>query len=32
MKKPIAWRVLDSFIAIVMFSLAIKMAYSGGWL
>ena len=32
MKKPIAWRVLDSFIAFVMFSLAIKMAYSGGWL
>ena len=32
MKKPIAWRVLDSFIAFVMFSLAIKMAYSGGWI
>ena len=32
MQRPIAWRVLDSFIAFVMFSLAIKMAYSGGWL
>ena len=31
MQRPIAWRVLDSFIAFVMFSLAIKMAYSGGW-
>ena len=32
MQRPIAWRVLDGFIAFVMFSLAIKMAYSGGWL
>ena len=32
MQKTVAWRVLDSFIAVVMFSLAIKMAYSGGWL
>jgi len=32
MQKTEAWRVLDSFIAVVMFSLAIKMAYSGGWL
>ena len=31
MQKPAAWRVLDSFIAVVMFILAIKMAYSGGW-
>ena len=31
MQRPIAWRVLDSFIAFVMFSLAIKMAHSGGW-
>ena len=31
MQRPLAWRVLDSFIAFVMFSLAIKMAYSGGW-
>ena len=32
MQKTLAWRVLDSFIAVVMFILAIKMAYSGGWL
>ena len=32
MQKTAAWRVLDSFIAVVMFSLGIKMAYSGGWL
>ncbi len=31
-QKPIAWRILDSFIAFVMFSLAIKMAHSGGWI
>ena len=32
MQKPIAWRLLDSFIAFVMFSLAIKMVHSGGWI
>jgi len=32
MQKPIAWRLLDGFIAIVMFSLAIKMVHSGGWI
>ena len=32
MQKPIAWRILDSFVAFVMFSLAIKMAHSGGWI
>ena len=32
MQKPIAWRVLDGFIALVMFSLAIKMIHSGGWI
>ena len=31
MQKPIAWRILDSFIALVMFSLAIKIAHSVGW-
>jgi len=31
MQKPIAWRILDSFIAFVMFALAIKMAQEGGW-
>ncbi len=30
-QKPIAWRILDSFIAFVMFSLAIKMTHSVGW-
>jgi L-lysine exporter family protein LysE/ArgO len=32
MQKPIAWRVLDGFIAFVMFSLAIKMVHSVGWI
>ena len=31
MQRPIAWRLLDSFIAFVMFTLAIKMAQVGGW-
>jgi L-lysine exporter family protein LysE/ArgO len=31
MQKPIAWRLLDSFIAFVMFTLAIKMAQTGSW-
>ena len=31
MQRPIAWRLLDSFIAFIMFSLAIKISYSGGW-
>ena len=31
MQKPIAWRLLDSFIALVMFTLAIKMAQAAGW-
>ena len=31
-KRPIVWRVLDSFIAFVMFSLAIKMLHSGRWI
>ena len=31
MQRPIAWRLLDSFIAFVMFILAIKMADAGGW-
>jgi L-lysine exporter family protein LysE/ArgO len=32
MQKPLAWRILDSFIALVMFSLAIKMVHSSGWI
>ena len=31
MQRPIAWRLLDSFIAFVMFTLAIKIAQEGGW-
>jgi L-lysine exporter family protein LysE/ArgO len=31
MQRPIAWQLLDSFIAFVMFILAIKMAQAGGW-
>ena len=31
MQRPISWRLLDSFIAFVMFTLAIKMAQAGGW-
>ena len=30
-QRPIAWRLLDSFIAFVMFTLAIKMAQVAGW-
>ena len=32
MQRPQAWRVLDGLIAFVMFSLAIKMVHSGGWI
>ncbi len=32
MQKPLAWQLLDGFIAFVMFSLAIKMIHSGGWI
>jgi L-lysine exporter family protein LysE/ArgO len=31
MQRPIAWRLLDSFIAFVMFGLAIKMTHTAGW-
>ena len=31
MQRPIAWRLLDSFIAFVMFTLAIKMAQAADW-
>ena len=31
MQRPIAWRLLDSFIAFVMFILAIKMAQAASW-
>ena len=32
MQKPVSWRLLDGFIALVMFGLAIKMVHSGGWI
>ena len=31
MQRLIAWRLLDSFIAFVMFTLAIQMVQAGGW-
>jgi len=31
MQRPIAWQLLECFIAFVMFTLAIKMAQAGGW-
>ena len=31
MQRTIAWRLLDSFIAFVMFALAIKMSQEAGW-
>ena len=31
MQKPVAWRLLDSLIAFVMFTLAIKIAQTGNW-
>ena len=31
MERPIAWRLLDSFVAFIMFTLAIKMTQAGGW-
>ena len=31
MQRPIAWRLLDSFIAFVMFTLGIKMAQAADW-
>jgi len=32
MKRPFSWKILDSFIAIIMFTIAIKLAYAGNWL
>jgi len=31
MQRPISWQLLDSFIAFVMFILAIKMAQAAEW-
>ena len=32
MQKPGHWRILDSLIAIIMFIIAINIAYQGGWI
>ncbi len=32
MKNPNSWRKLDFFIAMVMFSISIKLAYAGSWI
>ena len=32
MEKPYSWRVLDSLIAIIMFTISIKLAFEGSWL
>ena len=31
MQRPVAWRLFNSFIAFIMFTLAIKMAQAGSW-
>ena len=32
MENPTSWRILDFFIALVMFFISIKLAYAGNWL
>ena len=32
MQRPNSWRILDGFIALIMFTIAIKLAYAGNWL
>ena len=32
MKRPSAWRILDGLIALIMFTIAVKLAYVGNWL
>ena len=32
MKRPSAWRILDGLIALIMFIIAVKLAYAGNWL
>ena len=32
MKSPDSWRILDLFIALIMFTIAIKLAFLGNWL
>jgi L-lysine exporter family protein LysE/ArgO len=31
MQNPISWRILDFLIALIMFTIAIKLAYEGNW-
>tara|TARA_B100000795_G_scaffold269027_1_gene257277 strand:+ start:729 stop:1349 length:621 start_codon:yes stop_codon:yes gene_type:complete len=31
MQRPFSWKILDSFIAIIMFSIAFKLASAGNW-
>ena len=31
MEKPLAWRILDGLIALVMFSIAFNLAIDGNW-
>ena len=32
MQRPTSWRILDGLIALIMFTIAIKLAYAGNWL
>mgnify|MGYP003994933573 FL=1 len=32
MQNPNSWRILDFIIAIIMFAIAIKLAYEGNWI
>ena len=32
MKHPYSWRILDAIVSLIMFILAIKMAYAGNWI
>jgi L-lysine exporter family protein LysE/ArgO len=32
MKRPSSWRILDGLIALIMFTIAVKLAYAGNWL
>jgi L-lysine exporter family protein LysE/ArgO len=32
MQRPSSWRILDGLIALIMFTIAIKLAYAGNWI
>jgi L-lysine exporter family protein LysE/ArgO len=32
LKNPFSWKILDGFIAIIMFTISIKLAFAGNWL